>query len=559
VRERLASLGDPAAATEGRLVHWRDTSGAVLDFPMLGTGLGTYRYANLPYQRHQGDAWYVNADNHYFEMLVETGVIGLVLYLFGFAATGLAAGYLMRSDRLELRTAGIVGMFITASQAVQALTDFGLLIPANALTFAVLSGSVCGAACRAANAQRLHVPWRLGIARLEGRWSQAMLPFVLTSASFAFGLELYAAMRAASAGNVLIEIDPSGPLETRPERLEAAIEQAEHALDIRPDDPELHRAVALWWIDRYRLEAARELDRTADPSAKLVGRRLWQATSVGVLSSRALELREEGDGEQLGRLRELPIVREYLIPARDHLLEASWHGPLTRDVSRYLADLTFLSEDSDNSDTDNWAAEMSVDLARALFVTPSSPDRLYDAAIQAEMAGLTPLSDRAFGRCLEISDEYISSVWSIVSEDRPIDELLDRVIPDRLEVLVTLAEQNSDELVKSSLANHASRLLNEGQWENVEEPSRLLQARLAELQGKSEQAIRHYRVASGRQATEIEARFRLARLLLEEGRLEEAESELSLLHRMAENRKDVKSRLDDLKQEWRDTLPHDGE
>jgi O-antigen ligase len=166
VEERLTSLGDTAKAAEGRLVHWWDTSAAVRDFPLLGTGLGTYRYANLPYQRHQGHAWYVNADNHYFEMLVETGVIGLALFVGGFVLTGLAAGFLARSEHPELRAVGLTGLFAVTAQAVQATTDFGLLIPANALTFAVIAGAVCGTACMAAGFDRIRLPMWLSIARL---------------------------------------------------------------------------------------------------------------------------------------------------------------------------------------------------------------------------------------------------------------------------------------------------------------------------------------------------------------------------------------------------------
>ncbi len=556
VQQRLSSLSDPAAAAEGRLFHWWDTSGAVMDFPILGAGLGTYRYANLPYQVHQGSAWYVNADNHFFEMLVETGFAGLLLYASGFVLTGLAAGFLIRQDQADLRAVGMLGMFAVAAQAVQATTDFGLLIPANALTFAVLCGSVCGTACAAADFQQLHAPFWLGLARLEGRWSNAGLWGVLTLASVAFGLELFVSTQATAANSAIIAIDPSYPLETRPELFDGLIEQGEDALRWRPDDPELHRAIGLWWISRYRLEAARELDRAADPANRLRGRRLWQATSLTVLGARALSMRQQGDRGQLERLRRLPLVRDHLIPAREHLVQASRNGPLTRDVSRFLADLWFVSEAGDERD---WPGDLADSLSRAMFIAPSSPDQLFSTGLIAERAGLMSLADQAFFRCLTVSDKHLMPVWSIVSGKRPVAELVGSVIPDRPGLLISLAEQTPDEVVKRTLVTQASLLLNKEEWANVGESAYLLQARLAELQGQNEQAIQQYKLALGAHSWEIETRLRLARLLLQEGRLREAEGEFSLLRALAPQRADIKRQLEELKRGLLNPPPDDAE
>ncbi|MBX3439300.1 MAG: O-antigen ligase family protein, partial [Planctomycetaceae bacterium] len=546
VQARLNSLSDVTRVAAGRLAHWHDALGAVRDFPLLGTGLGTYRYANLPYQIHEGAAWHVNADNHYLEQLVETGVVGLLLYGFGFIATGIAARFLCRQTDSALSTAGAVGMYAVTAQAVQAVTDFGLLIPANALTFAVLIGSVCGMACAASDFHQLRAPLWLSLGRLEGRWSIAGLSLVLALAAAAFGLEMFLSTQAATARNAAVEVDVRRPLETRIEQFDVAIEQVERALRYRPDDPELRRSAALSWINRYRVAAAHELAPSLDQLAgkPLQGRRLWQATSLRILAARAAEFRKTGDVGQLRRIQQLPLIRDNLAPAREHLLEAFRHGPLTRDVSLLLANLTLLIETERN-----WQQPAETWLARGLFILPSSPDDLFAGAVVADLAGLTDSADRAYRRCLTVSPGHVLTVWSTLSKNRPISELLQGPIPARLDVLIPLAEHVSDDLTKGTLAIRAARLLNEENWEDPSGPTEGLRARLAELQGEPEVAISYYRSVLETDPRDEETRLRLAQLLIREERLPEAETELSLLHGLAPHRKDVLRQIEKLKQQ----------
>ncbi|MEI7702047.1 MAG: O-antigen ligase family protein [Planctomycetia bacterium] len=76
----LSTLKDPVSASTIRVVHWTDTVWSILDFPLLGSGLGAYSYATLPYQRHFTGWWFEHADNQYFEVLVEAGLVGFLLF-----------------------------------------------------------------------------------------------------------------------------------------------------------------------------------------------------------------------------------------------------------------------------------------------------------------------------------------------------------------------------------------------------------------------------------------------------------------------------------------------
>lgn len=545
ISERLASLGDPFAASEGRLLHWWETSAAVLDFPVFGTGLGTYRYANLPYQSRASHAWYVNADNHYFELLVETGILGLLLFVGGFYLTGLASVSLMRNADPSFRAAGIVGMSALLSQAIQSVTDFGLLIPANGLAFALISGAVCGLACHAADFRQFRVSAWLSLVRLDGRIGVISLSLILAITGGLFGVEILGATRSSLARNTVIRIVPHRPLKTRMVVLEDAIENGVNVLQSRPDDAELHQAVAEWWIDRYRLQAFQEI---REPLGEISGRQaqqLWYSTSVPVLQARVAQVWTEGHEDQLQAIRRIPAIRANLGHAYRHLLEASSLNPLMRGNATTLASLAILQNPNERDPAPSEEIDRLIE--RALFVGPSIPDELLKTGLLADSLGYVSLSQIALGRYLEMSEDHLALVWATLRGQAAVDELLKDVIPNRLEVLVSLAEATTDVVEKQQLVSRSEELVNGVKPDDYEEFPFILIARLAELQGNTKEAIAAYREVILRSPEEIEPRLKLARLLKSDGQLEQAENEYRVLKMLAPKRRDVKEELDDVR------------
>ncbi len=537
IEKRLASLSDPFAVAEGRLLHWWDTSGAVLDFPLLGTGLGTYRYANLPYQAHASDAWYVNADNHFFEMLVETGALGFVCYVSGFLLTGVAAVSLLKQEDLSFRAAGVVGLCAVLSQAIQAVTDFGLLIPANGLTLAVICGAVCGMACSAADFQNFRVSSWLSLVRLEGRGSNIVLCLVLAATASLFGLEMFGATQSSLARNTVITILPREPLKTQMGFLEGTIETSAEALRLRPDDAELHRATALWWIDRYRLQAFREIRESLEDSRKYPNHQLWNSTSLPVLQARIAAIRDSEDADQMAEIRRLPAISSNLVPAYQHLLEASRLNAFMRGTPATLAHLTMLQDPTELGPQPDEMVDTLI--KAAIFLGPSTPDELLKTGVLADSLGRIELSQIALRRCLLLTEEHLEIVWSVLITQSTIDELLANVIPNRLDIILALAESTSDEEVKRKLTERGAELAKEVETADLDEFSYILLARLAELQGQPAKAIEAYRQAVQLAPAEIEPRLMLARVLRNDGQLKQAEDEYSLLRILAPRRGDI--------------------
>jgi len=125
-------------------------------FPWLGTGLGAFREsialtqpANLP-----GNWWHAHSD--WLELLATTGVLGIAALFAGLVplVVRLARGW-TADRRSEDRAAVLGALGALVSLAIHESIDFGLTMPASAVTLAALLGAAamaCGVQAREAAA-----------------------------------------------------------------------------------------------------------------------------------------------------------------------------------------------------------------------------------------------------------------------------------------------------------------------------------------------------------------------------------------------------------------------
>jgi putative inorganic carbon (HCO3(-)) transporter len=111
----------------------------VKDYPLVGTGGGTFYTVFTRYRGHDIEAFYDHAHNDYMQFLAETGVIGsLLIGLFALAAIACAVlAQARRRDPLARGVAFGVVMGVTAI-GIHSTVDFNLQIPANAFVFMLL-------------------------------------------------------------------------------------------------------------------------------------------------------------------------------------------------------------------------------------------------------------------------------------------------------------------------------------------------------------------------------------------------------------------------------------
>ena len=134
--ERFNRIRDPAGQISvERLVVWKDSMGAIRDYPMTGTGFGAFTEAYKGYRTLPGNNVFTHAHNDYIELAVEGGVIA-----FGLAAWFLVSvlatyrRFLRRRDPycVYLYMGGLTGL---AAILIHSITDFNLHIGANGLYF----------------------------------------------------------------------------------------------------------------------------------------------------------------------------------------------------------------------------------------------------------------------------------------------------------------------------------------------------------------------------------------------------------------------------------------
>lgn len=125
--------------SENRPVYWANTIGIFKDFPVFGSGLGTF--PSLYPDREEGGkiVRLFHAHNDYLEYLSEIGVIGMILLLGGVFFVLVKSFIVWRERRYhEIKGISLGGIVAIFCILLHSITDFNLHIPANMLLFSVV-------------------------------------------------------------------------------------------------------------------------------------------------------------------------------------------------------------------------------------------------------------------------------------------------------------------------------------------------------------------------------------------------------------------------------------
>jgi O-antigen ligase len=125
----------------GRLAAWRDTLQIVRDFPVFGTGVGTYGWAMLVYQTGDRSQIFFEAHNDYLQILAEGGIllaVPVALSLGAIVYTIRRRFKARRDDILTywLRVGAVAGL---SGMAVQSTLEFSLQLMGNFVLFALIA------------------------------------------------------------------------------------------------------------------------------------------------------------------------------------------------------------------------------------------------------------------------------------------------------------------------------------------------------------------------------------------------------------------------------------
>ncbi len=142
VLARFEQIGEKGYfQVEARTGIWNDTRTLVREYPVTGTGLGTFAEAYRRVQTVVLDKYVDHAHNDYLEFLSETGVVGLALLFLPIFFLFVRMVIVFLNDPHRYRRSLLLGC-IGSSLAllIHSVMDFNLQIPANALVFALVLG-----------------------------------------------------------------------------------------------------------------------------------------------------------------------------------------------------------------------------------------------------------------------------------------------------------------------------------------------------------------------------------------------------------------------------------
>lgn len=124
---------------ENRPLFWRNTTQIVGDYPLFGSGLGTFSSVYPAYEKTQTTSHLSHVHNDYLEYLSELGGVGLALLLAGILFM-LVNSFLIWRERRHPEVKGLAlgGMIAVVGILVHCIVDFNLHIPANMALFSIV-------------------------------------------------------------------------------------------------------------------------------------------------------------------------------------------------------------------------------------------------------------------------------------------------------------------------------------------------------------------------------------------------------------------------------------
>ena len=140
VEQRFEGL--QADSNIGRLPVWKESLGIIKDYPLLGSGFGTFENTYMRYQRPASSLLlYTHAHNDYLELMTDAGIAGffltisLVLIFF----ISIYRAWRTRHNKFSI-CFGAGGLTSFVAIGIHSIADFNMHIPANALLLSVIAG-----------------------------------------------------------------------------------------------------------------------------------------------------------------------------------------------------------------------------------------------------------------------------------------------------------------------------------------------------------------------------------------------------------------------------------
>jgi hypothetical protein len=139
IMKRMETLLDPGKALYGRSNIFKDTLNIIKDFPVFGTGLGTFSEIAEKYKTLKTYKMYVFAHNEPLQLTAEMGLLGIgliILFVFLYSKDLFSVWTKRHSPfAVYLTLGGVVGLF---SVGLHSFFEFIFHVPADAVLFFII-------------------------------------------------------------------------------------------------------------------------------------------------------------------------------------------------------------------------------------------------------------------------------------------------------------------------------------------------------------------------------------------------------------------------------------
>jgi tetratricopeptide (TPR) repeat protein len=567
---RLATLWQGDVLRDDRLTVLSNAVPLIREFPIWGTGYGTFNYVEPHYRTSSADAGYryEHAHNDYLEAQIEGGVVRLALSM-------LAIFWIYRLGWLAYRRGtvnwhrglALGGIFAFTTLVIHSLVDFGIHIPAITVLATVLCAYLCGLAPvsevrvtphptpppqgrrgRAGNPPAQggtagNAPPQKGREANDDEYSLRLggvAPVLGAIMGVVVALVLYAEGVAPQASQALRHA--AAQLE-RTEGAAASIAPLQAATRVAPKNALLQLQLADTYFNGFKddVEKLRTIGRAADVADAVlrigsacdpgVGISAWESGIAGYVS--AVSARQQYIA---GRTRQ--AARELQVPGLRHALLARDLCPVAPEPHLRIA----LNLEGLRS-----SGAREVYLERAQFLDPVDPEIWYQSGLAESRDWAWERTWRDWRRSLELSDRFLEPILERSSIRLGPRQLVDLVLPQKPRVLAAAAGF----LYSQSKAAADRREFLEAALAAIANPHEAFSSEdaharawmLASL-GRSAEAMVAYREALTLDPLQTGWRYEYAVLLHEQGRLQDARGELrAVLEQQPEN-SGARERLD---------------
>lgn len=409
---------------EGRLAIWKNSLPIIADYPVVGSGMNSFRHVYRGYRSSTENRFNEFAENQYVQTLTDTGVIGFVLLLTCLLLMTLNTSFLLRNGNSPKTTAATVfATFALVSQMTASVFDFGLFIPANMLLFAVVCGFISGQTH--ALADRLKK--KNFFSFQAPKWLSLAIVFVIFVIGF-MGLRSWYNQihwqKIAGASPLGLEPD-----ELSMENCRSRIDQLE-TLSGQQRSYKIHKRLAGLYLHEFRLrglERQQNLtpqDGLTDDQKTLQNKMMWDRSRLVSIHQRLYRAKRLNDEATVRSYLNDPLIREYIPKIHKQLLVGRYYNPMDPGIHLLLAQVEpFINKSPDETHH----------LQRATQITPYNLGVRLTAGIlylqsgrleqgKNELRNLVTIQPTLYKTVIDVSLANGLSGQDIVDEILPIDK-----------------------------------------------------------------------------------------------------------------------------------------